>query len=268
MIDRMDRARHVVSDGQGGVRVPDSTEVEMSTEREKESIMELPEVQSGFIIMDRLCQFPCARSLFMFHSALPSLPRLPSFAVENKKKLQASRAQLMEQQEKVEAFELRRRMKSIVVPVLDDDVRKLLRRMNQPITLFGEREMERRSRAQALLASMSESELQALSKKFEKDFEVAAVEERPKEVFYTEGTEELKTTRIEIARFSLQRARDRLEREKMSRVSKTADRDESTSIADSALPLGQFYVDVAKFEHQDCIMRPCVWIFQMVLRKC
>lgn len=42
---------------------------------------------------------------------------------------------------KVEQLELRRAMRNIVVPVLDLEVRKLLRQMGEPITLFGEREV-------------------------------------------------------------------------------------------------------------------------------
>ena len=42
---------------------------------------------------------------------------------------------------KVEELELRRTMRSLVVPVMDGEVRALLRRMGEPITLFGEREV-------------------------------------------------------------------------------------------------------------------------------
>ena len=44
---------------------------------------------------------------------------------------------------KVEQLELRRTMRSIVVPVIDSEVRALLRQMGEPITLFGEREVSR-----------------------------------------------------------------------------------------------------------------------------
>lgn len=54
--------------------------------------------------------------------------------------LQASRQHLDEHMAKVEQLELRRTMRSIVVPVIDSEVRALLRQMGEPITLFGERE--------------------------------------------------------------------------------------------------------------------------------
>ena len=55
--------------------------------------------------------------------------------------MQASRQHLEEHMAKVEQLELRRAMRSIVVPVLDAEVRTLLRQMGEPITLFGEREV-------------------------------------------------------------------------------------------------------------------------------
>ena len=45
----------------------------------------------------------------------------------------------------MEAMELRRTMKRIVVPVIDGDVRKLLRQLQEPITLFGEKEVRKES---------------------------------------------------------------------------------------------------------------------------
>lgn len=38
-------------------------------------------------------------------------------------------------------IELRRKMKATVVPTNDADVRKMLRQLGEPITLFGEREV-------------------------------------------------------------------------------------------------------------------------------
>ena len=58
---------------------------------------------------------------------------------------QASQGHRAEQQAKIEAMELRRTMKSIVVPVIDGDVRKLLRQLQEPITLFGEKEVRKES---------------------------------------------------------------------------------------------------------------------------
>lgn len=45
------------------------------------------------------------------------------------------------QMQKIEELELRREMRDVVVPVIDEDVRALLRRMGEPITLFGEKQV-------------------------------------------------------------------------------------------------------------------------------
>lgn len=54
---------------------------------------------------------------------------------------QASAAVMNKQQEIVQELELRRRMKAVVVPTNDGEVRRLLRELGEPITLFGEREV-------------------------------------------------------------------------------------------------------------------------------
>lgn len=41
----------------------------------------------------------------------------------------------------MDELELKRKMKSLVVPAIDADVRKLLRQLGEPITLFGERQV-------------------------------------------------------------------------------------------------------------------------------
>jgi U4/U6 small nuclear ribonucleoprotein PRP4 len=105
-------------------------------------------------------------------------------------------------------------MKSIVVPVLDVDVRKVLRRLQEPITLFGEREMERRERLRKLLATMTDEQAQALAAAALEEQQVPEFVMRPKELFYTEGTETLRTSRLKIALFSLERASQRIAAEK------------------------------------------------------
>jgi hypothetical protein len=55
--------------------------------------------------------------------------------------LQASRRQQEEQEKLLRDFELRRRIRSTVVPTDDGKVRTMLRALGEPITLFGEREV-------------------------------------------------------------------------------------------------------------------------------
>jgi hypothetical protein len=55
--------------------------------------------------------------------------------------LQASYEQLQKQQEILERIELQRRMKNLVVPTDPQEVKQLLRQLEEPVTLFGEREV-------------------------------------------------------------------------------------------------------------------------------
>lgn len=55
--------------------------------------------------------------------------------------LQGGNQQRAEDLEKIRQLELKRAMKNIVVPVIDAEVRALLRQLDEPITLFGEREV-------------------------------------------------------------------------------------------------------------------------------
>jgi U4/U6 small nuclear ribonucleoprotein PRP4 len=48
---------------------------------------------------------------------------------------------MRKQQELMKEIELRRKMKATVVPTNDSDVRRMLRQLKEPITLFGEREV-------------------------------------------------------------------------------------------------------------------------------
>lgn len=55
--------------------------------------------------------------------------------------VQGSRHAQILQEEAVRQMEIRRRMRAEVVPTQDADVRKMLRQLEHPITLFGEREV-------------------------------------------------------------------------------------------------------------------------------
>lgn len=55
--------------------------------------------------------------------------------------LQASAEHARKQQELMREIELRRKMKATVVPTNDGEVRRMLRQLGEPVTLFGEREV-------------------------------------------------------------------------------------------------------------------------------
>lgn len=87
-------------------------------------------------------------------------------------------------------------------------MRAALRSRGEPVTLFGEREMERRERLRLLLASMDAAdggELQAPA-----DAEVLTGAPPKAELFYTEGSDALLQARLLLAKSSLAAAAARL----------------------------------------------------------
>ncbi|KAJ7531297.1 hypothetical protein O6H91_14G039400 [Diphasiastrum complanatum] len=133
------------------------------------------------------------------------------------------------QEQLVQQLMMRRRASALAVPTNDAAVRSRLRTLNQPITLFGEREMERRDRLRAVMAKLdADGELEKLLKAQEVSTdtgaaeghaademqEMEAVQTQP---FYTEGSSDLLQARIQIMKYSLVRAASRISRAKRKR---------------------------------------------------
>ena len=118
------------------------------------------------------------------------------------------------QQAAREAFELRRRAKALVIPTNDSAVRERLRALGEPITLFGEREAERRERLRDLLARAGSTDegvpFDADAHDVEDGDGLAEVAAPAAELFYTEGPEALREWRLAIAKDSLGHAAARL----------------------------------------------------------
>ncbi|KAJ8634466.1 hypothetical protein MRB53_008733 [Persea americana] len=118
----------------------------------------------------------------------------------------------------------KRRAYALAVPTNDSAVRARLRRLGEPITLFGEREMERRDRLRMIMVRLdAEGQLEKLLKAHEDEEAAAATpveegDEGPQSYpFYTEGLKSLLEARIEIAKYSIWRAASRLERARRRR---------------------------------------------------
>ncbi|XP_065916207.1 U4/U6 small nuclear ribonucleoprotein Prp4-like [Dysidea avara] len=107
----------------------------------------------------------------------------------------------------------RKKIKSVVVPVDDLEVKTALRAHGQPACLFGERPADRRERLRQLLAALVEAGVK-VDKKIEQA--VAPVEEKIDEssIWYHEGSQELYIARYWIAEYSLPRARTRIAKQK------------------------------------------------------
>lgn len=133
--------------------------------------------------------------------------------------------QVRERQEKaMQELLMKRRAAALAVPTNDMAVRARLRRLGEPITLFGEREMERRDRLRMLMAKLdSEGQLEKLMKAHEEEEAVATTtaremdEDIPQYPFYTEGSKSLLDARVDIAKYSIVRAAARIHRARRRR---------------------------------------------------
>ncbi|KAI1073500.1 WD40 repeat-like protein [Whalleya microplaca] len=110
-------------------------------------------------------------------------------------------------------FERKRLAATIAVPTDDGRVRARLREMGEPITLFGEGPADRRDRLRELLTVQAEIGAAASQ---DVDMEDAPEEDQEdqEEEFYTTGSDDLLRARQDIARYSLPRAKRRLEFQK------------------------------------------------------
>ncbi|KAL8662928.1 MAG: hypothetical protein Q9168_008177, partial [Polycauliona sp. 1 TL-2023] len=101
----------------------------------------------------------------------------------------------------------KRRLAALTVPTDDAKVRSYLRRLAEPMTLFGEGAPERRDRLRALLLDQDEDD--ALATAAQQDTSGAPLD-NDEEEFYTNGSPALLAARRAIAHYSLPRAKARL----------------------------------------------------------
>lgn len=138
-----------------------------------------------------------------------------------------------ERQEKaMQELLMKRRAAALAVPTNDMAVRTRLRRLGEPVTLFGEREMERRDRLRMIMAKLDAGgQLEKLMKAHEEEETSASItaEEAEEEIlrypFYTLGSKELQDARVDIAKYSIVRAAMRLQRVKRKRDDPDEDMD-------------------------------------------
>ncbi|KAL1958013.1 hypothetical protein VTO42DRAFT_5225 [Malbranchea cinnamomea] len=118
-------------------------------------------------------------------------------------------------------FSRKRRAAAIPVPTDDGKVRARLRELGHPITLFGEDATDRRDRLREVLLNLEEQQeaaRRAAGEEGSADVEMQEAEkeeeEEEQEEFYTEGIPALLEARRNIAKYSLPRAKARIERQK------------------------------------------------------
>lgn len=108
-------------------------------------------------------------------------------------------------------MERKRLAATIAVPTDDGRVRLQLRDMGEPITLFGEKAIDRRDRLRELLTTQKE---QASDEATDVEMEDAIEMEQAGEIeeeFYTVGSEALLEARITIAKYTLPRTKQRID---------------------------------------------------------
>ncbi|EYE95974.1 putative pre-mRNA splicing factor [Aspergillus ruber CBS 135680] len=116
-------------------------------------------------------------------------------------------------------FERKRRAAAMAVPTDDNRVRARLRELGEPITLFGERPVDRRDRLREHLTDLADQQ-QAAALETGMDITMAEAEDEEEEEgdqqeeFYTEGGDALLEARKDMARFSLPRAKARVARQR------------------------------------------------------
>ena len=118
----------------------------------------------------------------------------------------------------LQEFERKRKAREIAVPTDDTKVKSLLRQLGHPICIFGELAPDRRERLRDVLSRLEETQLKDILAADKTTPSVTEHDEEIKEEFYTEGNEELKEARKYIASFSLQKAKERLQRQKQQQL--------------------------------------------------
>lgn len=103
--------------------------------------------------------------------------------------------------------ELERKTKArkLIVPTKDLDVRHKLREMGQPITLFGERQADRRDRLRDLISRLKQQGANGDDESMGSDSDASSSDAEKEEEFYTEGGTDLLQERKWIANYSLNR---------------------------------------------------------------
>ncbi|KAF8977443.1 hypothetical protein BGZ46_007383 [Entomortierella lignicola] len=135
----------------------------------------------------------------------PKGTTLDDLKVEEKFELSESTKRARDQQSEIaEMFERKKRAWAIAVPTEDKKVRERLRELGEPQCLFGEDNMDRRTRLRELMAK--DAPLEGGDVKMASEDEDSGSDSEEEEEVYTPGSDSLLNARRDIARFSLPRA--------------------------------------------------------------
>lgn len=198
---------------------------------------------------------------------------LPPHRTEDYEISEESRLARERHEKAVQDLLMKRRAFAMAVPTNDVSVRARLRRLGEPVTLFGEREMERRDRLREIMLKLdNEGQLERLLKAHEEEQQVTAIpaEDDGPQVypFYTEGSQELLDARKKIAKYSLVRAASRLERARRRRIDPDEDEEaEAMEVVGQARDLMLECSEIGddrpltgcSFSHDGTLLATCAW---------
>ena len=113
----------------------------------------------------------------------------------------------IEKQAALDELERKKRARLMGITTDDNEVRKHLRHLGEPITLFGEGPADRRNRLKELLSYYG---TEAIEKKKEDEKEGKVDKDQTETTWYHEGPDSLQAARLWLAHYSLPRAKQRL----------------------------------------------------------
>lgn len=117
----------------------------------------------------------------------------------------------------LEEFEKKRKARLVNVSTDDEEVKRNLRQLNEPICYFGEGPAERRNRLRELLVSVGEHAIKSskVIEDEERKQQYLIQQQQLETTWYHEGPDSLRISRLWIADYSLPRSKDRLEKAKL-----------------------------------------------------
>ena len=113
----------------------------------------------------------------------------------------------VEEQSALDELERKKRARMMAITTDDGEIRKHLRQLGEPMTLFGEGPADRRNRLKELLSYYGTD---AIEKKKEEEVAVKSDKEQTESTWYHEGPDSLQASRLWLAYYSLPRAKQRL----------------------------------------------------------
>jgi U4/U6 small nuclear ribonucleoprotein PRP4 len=130
-------------------------------------------------------------------------------------------AALDKQESIIKTFEEKRALKLVAVPVDPKMVKDLLRKLGEPVTLFGEKELDRRDRLKNCIIERDEKDIAEITGQTELlEMLINTFNVNQTKKFFTEGPLEVKSARFWLANYSIFMAKHRLKRQLNEKTSK------------------------------------------------